>query len=568
MARKKSQPSPDTIAYFSMEVGIDKDIPTYSGGLGILAGDTIRAAADLAVPYVAITLLTRKGYFRQHLQADGQQIAQEENWTVAKHLKPCKPRVILKLGKRRVILRAWRYDARGHGGAVVPVLYLDVDLPANHPADRVLCHHLYGGDAILRLQQEWILGTGGIKMLRALGYRQLKCYHMNEGHAAFLTFELLAEARKATKKVRLSATHLATVRQQCVFTTHTPVAAGHDAFDIKLARDIIGDHPAWTLQKRLGVKQGVLNMTYLALASSRYVNGVAQKHGEVSQTMFPDYTIDAITNGTHLPSWTSPPIQRLLDRYVPDWREDHERLRYALNIPCDSLWEAHQVNKTKLIKQINRSAITPFDPQAFTIGFARRATAYKRADLIFQRLNQLQNIAAKQGKIQFVFAGKAHPKDLDGQRLIRKVVETAQRLAPGIPIAYLPNYNIALAQVLIPGVDLWLNTPEPPMEASGTSGMKAVVNGIPNLSILDGWWIEGCVENLTGWAIGPLPTDKPKTQGYYATALIKKLAHVVDCYYQNRDHYQQVMRNTLALNGAYFNTQRMVKEYCLKAYRQ
>jgi len=544
-----------------MEVGIDKNVPTYSGGLGILAGDTIRAAADLDLPYVAVTLLTRQGYFKQRIDAKGIQHASPVVWDIKKQLKPCKPQVKVRLDGRSVKVRAWRYEARGIHGTIVPALYLDTDIAGNHKDDRQISQTLYGGDHDYRLRQEWILGTAGVKMLRALGYRQIKCFHMNEGHAAFLTFELLAEAMKKDKQSHLGKKQLELVRRQCVFTTHTPVPAGHDAFTLKDARQAIGKHPAWAVTKALGVKKGVLNMTCLALSLSRYVNGVARKHGEVSRAMFPDYTIDAITNGVHVPSWTARSIQKLLDQYVPDWRQDNSRLRYAINIPLKKLRQAHQANKTKLIDKINRRRKIPFSPRAFTIGFARRATAYKRADLVLQRLDRLTAMAAKHGKIQIVFAGKAHPRDTQGQQLIKNIIDAAQALGSKVPITYLPNYDMALARTLIPGVDLWLNTPEPPLEASGTSGMKAAINGVPSLSVLDGWWIEGCVEGLTGWAVDS--PDKPAAQ---ITALLRKLERVIKLYYQKPEQYRRIMRNALALNGAYFNTQRMVEEYVRKAY--
>ena len=561
MASLAKKQSPDTIAYFSMEVGIDRNVPTYSGGLGILAGDTIRAAADLDLPYVAVTLLTRQGYFKQRIDAKGIQHTSPVAWDIKKHLKPCKPQVKVRLDGRSIKVRAWRYEARGIHGTIIPVLYLDTDITGNHQDDRQISQTLYGGDHAYRLRQEWILGTAGVKMLRALGYRQIKCFHMNEGHAAFLTFELLAEAMKKDKQSRLGKKQLELVRQQCVFTTHTPIPAGHDAFALKDAKQAIGKHPAWAVTKALGVKNGVLNMTCLALSLSRYVNGVAQKHGEVSRAMFPDYTIDAITNGVHVPSWTVKSIQKLLDQHVPDWRQDNSRLRYAINIPLKELWQVHQANKAKLIDKINRRSKIPFSPKAFTIGFARRATAYKRADLVLQRLDRLAAMAAKHGKIQIVFAGKSHPKDAQGQQLIKNITDAAQASGFKVPITYLSNYDMALAQTLIPGVDLWLNTPEPPLEASGTSGMKAAVNGVPSLSVLDGWWIEGCVEGLTGWAIDS--PDKPAAQ---ITAVLRKLEQVIKLYYQEPEQYRQIMRNALALNGAYFNTQRMVEEYVRKAY--
>jgi starch phosphorylase len=551
-----------------MEIGLDPQIPTYSGGLGILAGDTIRAAADVNLPYVGVTLLTRKGYFRQRIDAQGVQQAAPQPWDIRKHLQPLKPRVTLSLNGRRVKIRAWKYTARGAQGHLVPVLYLDTDLAGNHPDDRAISQILYGGDAAYRLRQEWILGAGGVKMLRALDYRQIKCFHMNEGHAAFLTFELLRESLRKTQATRLTAKHLQGVREQCVFTTHTPVPAGHDAFALKDAQQAIGPHPAWAVKRSLGVKRGVFNMTHLALSTSRYVNGVARKHGEVSRDMFPDHFIDAITNGVHVASWIAPPIQRLLDRHVPEWDLDNGRLRYAQAIPLASLAQAHRASKKRLMQWIKRHMSVSFDPEVFTVGFARRATAYKRADLILQRPAQLSRLVDKHGKVQIVFAGKAHPQDREGQQLIRNIVAAAAKLRESVPIVYLPNYDMTLARILIPGVDLWLNNPEPPLEASGTSGMKAAVNGVPSLSILDGWWIEGCVEGVTGWAIDSLTQPKPSDDARHRLAMIRKLGRIMDLYYRDPEAYLQIRRNALALNGAYFNTHRMVQEYERKAYRR
>jgi len=557
------------VAYFSMEVGIDPKIPTYSGGLGILAGDVLKTTADMAMPCVGVTLLTRKGYFRQRLDAAGRQQEADETWTVGKHLKPCKPRIKLPVQGRRITVRAWRYEARGLTGAVTPVYFLDTDLPGNTPEHRRLSHHLYGGDWQYRLLQEWILGAGGVKMLRALGYRDVACFHMNEGHAAFLLFELMNEQLKQSRHAAPGKTDCEAVRARCVFTTHTPVPAGHDRFDLKAAQRILGPHPAWRVKKRFERERGVLDMTHLALAFSRYVNGVSRKHGEVSQAMFPHTPIDSITNGVHVPTWTAQPIGALLDRYVPDWRQDNARLRYALAIPARALWRAHQTCKQRLLQQINRRAAVPFNPKVLTLGFARRATAYKRATLVLKDPARLQRIARQAGRLQIVFAGKAHPNDADGKQFIYQINQTGRALGREVSIVYMPNYDIKLAQCLIPGVDLWLNTPEPPSEASGTSGMKAALNGVPCLSVLDGWWIEGCVEGLTGWAVGGQSHARTMhhSDRRHANALYNKLGKILRLYYQDRPAYLQVMRNALALNGAYFNTQRMVQAYQLKAYQ-
>jgi starch phosphorylase len=340
-----------------------------------------------------------------------------------------------------------------------------------------------------------------------------------------------------------------------------------------MVRQVIGRHPVWSLRKDICDAPNALNMTRLALRFSRYINGVSAQHGQTSREMFGGYRIDAITNGVHAATWAAPPFQRLLDRHIPAWRTDNFSLRYALTLPEEQVWTAHTRCKTRLIEHINKTHGAAFDPDVFTIGFARRATAYKRADLVLHSVSRLKKIAAGAGAFQIVFAGKAHPRDEPGQALIRKIFKARHRLAPEVRIVYLPNYDIALAKVLIPGVDLWLNTPQPPHEASGTSGMKAALNAVPSLSVLDGWWTEGCVENLTGWAIGRhVKQRKGKKSGSaaaHAKALYDKLEKVIlPMYYNDRSRYLRVMTSALALNGSFFNTQRMVREYLLKAYVQ
>ncbi len=559
-----------SIAYFSMEIGLQSDIPTYSGGLGVLAGDTIRSAADLEVPMVAVTLLPRKGYFHQNLDAQGNQIETPESWNVGGRLKALNTRVSVVVEKRPVTIRAWRYDAVGITGAVVPVIYLDTDLAGNGKQDRELSRHLYGGDSRYRLCQEYVLGVGGVRMLRALGYTAINRFHMNEGHAAFLVVELLDEERGTTGGRRIKPQHIEAVRNKCVFTTHTPVPAGHDKFPIDMVHKIIGKHPAWSIQEQLNGDGDTLNMTHLALNFSNYVNGVSKKHGEVSQAMFRSYQVDAITNGVHAAMWMAPPFQKLLDRYIPAWRADNASLRYGMTIPLQEIWEAHAKCKAGLIAYVAKQLKVKLDPKAFTIGFGRRATAYKRADLILRDPDRLKQIASSAGAFQIIYAGKAHPQDHPGKKLIRQVFEAGERLGRKVRIVYLPNYDIDVAKILIPGVDVWLNTPQLPHEASGTSGMKAALNAVPSLSILDGWWIEGCVENLTGWAIrGKARKDAKDTSGQDAEALYDKLQNVVlPMFYQDREQYVRIMLSSLALNGSFFNTQRMVQEYLLKAYKR
>jgi len=569
------------VAYFSMEIALEAGMPTYSGGLGVLAGDTIRSAADLKVPMVAVTLLYRKGYFTQRLDSSGWQTEEPVNWKVERFLQERPERTSVKIEGRTVYIRAWRYDVVGHSAHKVPVYFLDTDLPENAAEDRRLTDSLYGGDLRLRLCQEIILGIGGVRMLRALGYSSIHRFHMNEGHAAFLTFELLDEHLRRNGSKSTSQADMDALRKRCVFTTHTPVPAGHDQFPMEIVRPVLGPHPALEMKEICG-SDGILNMTLLALNFSHYVNGVAKKHGEVSSLMFSSYLIDSITNGVHAATWTAKPFQALFDRCIPGWREDNFTLRYALGIPKQEVWDAHIIAKRELLDYVNRQGGVTMDEHVLTLGFARRAATYKRGDLLFYDIERLKRIAARVGKFQVVYAGKAHPKDTQGKALIQRIFLAKQLLRNEIPIAYLENYNLQLAKLITAGVDVWLNTPEPPMEASGTSGMKAALNGVPSLSVLDGWWIEGCIEGVTGWAIGehkkpPLESSADKTAAFApaptpdhskdALSLYDKLERVIiPMYYHQRPKFMEIMLHSIALNGSFFNTQRMILEYVLKAY--
>ena len=557
------------IAYFSMEIGLEVEIPTYSGGLGILAGDTIRAAADLQVPMVAMTLLHRKGYFYQRLDATGWQREEPVEWVVEDHLVEMPQRVTVTLEGRTVQLRCWKYEVAGAGGAVVPVYFLDANLPDNSEADRALTDVLYGGDARYRLCQEAILGLGGVRMLRALGYDGLTRFHMNEGHAALLTVELLEEAARAAGRDTVVEADIEPVRSQCVFTTHTPVPAGHDQFPLDLVWQVLGRHEPLGNWRDAIAPEGRLNMTYLALNLSHYVNGVAKRHGEVSRLMFARYTIDSITNGIHAATWASEPFQHLFDRYIPDWRRDNFALRYALSIPQAEVWDAHTAAKKQLISFVNRETNAGMDADVLTIGFARRAATYKRADLLFHDLGRLKAIAATAGPVQVVYAGKAHPADQGGKELIQRIVRAREAVRPEVRVAYLGNYDIALGRLLTAGADLWLNTPEVPLEASGTSGMKAALNGVPHFSVLDGWWVEGCIEGVTGWAIGgdhSGPAEKSDPARDAASLYDTLEQRILPLFYHDREKFIEIMRHAIGLNGSFFNTQRMMQQYVVKAY--
>lgn len=551
-----------------MEIGLDAAIPTYAGGLGILAGDTIRSAADRGVPMVAVTLLHRKGYFHQELN-EGSQKEHPEEWSIERSLVELPRRVSVTIEARTVRLRCWMYEVIGIRGHRVPVYFLGSDLPENEEWDRRLTHHLYGGDRRYRLCQEVILGIGGVRMLRALGHDYLERFHMNEGHSSLLTLALLEERMRSASRSKITMEDVDAVRRQCVFTTHTPVAAGHDDFEPELVEQVL-DHELLSEVSRFSNINGKFNMTYLALNLSRYVNGVARRHGEVSRLMFGGYVIDSITNGVHAATWTSEPFQELFDRHMPGWREDNSSLRYAASIPNDEIWAAHQQAKRQLVKYIERSHDGRFDLETFTIGFARRATAYKRPDLLLRDPGRLDAMAESVGPLQVVYAGKAHPQDEAGKRLIQEIAGAREKLGEQVRLVYLENYDIGLGHVMTSGCDLWLNTPEPPLEASGTSGMKASLNGVPSLSILDGWWIEGHIEGVTGWSIGEDGWTRPQDQDRSKDVdhLYEKLGNVVlPLFYRNRDRYLDVMRYAISLNGSFFNSERMVAEYVRKAYQ-
>jgi starch phosphorylase len=557
------------VAYFSMEICLEQAIPTYSGGLGVLAGDTIRSAADLGVPMAAVTLVHRKGYFRQHLDAAGNQSEEPEPWRPEDRLQLVLERVVVNIEGRDVAVRAWRYPVVGVEGHTVPVYLLDTDLPENTDWDRSLSDFLYGGDARYRLCQEVLLGMGGAELIRALDGDARTQFHINEGHAALLTLALLERQLAASGNRVPSDTDIDAVRAQCVFTTHTPVPAGHDRFPESLVRTVLGDARA-NLVAASGCCDGGgdswLNMTRLALRFSRYANGVAMRHGEVSREMFPEYEIHAITNGVHALTWTSAPFRELFDRHAPDWRKDNLYLRYAVGIPLEEIRAAHARAKDALLREVARRTGTKLDPSVLTIGFARRATPYKRADLVFTDVARLRAISENVGALQIVFAGKAHPRDEGGKELIRHIYRAAHDLDGALRVVYLENYEMDLGALLTSGADLWLNNPMKPLEASGTSGMKAALNGVPSLSVLDGWWVEGHVEGITGWSIGDSDASEPNSTAD-AADLYSKLEHtVVPLFYNSHDAWAEVMRNCIVLNGSYFNTQRMVMQYVRDAY--
>lgn len=550
-----------SIAFFSMEVGLESNLPTYAGGLGVLAGDILRAAADMGLAMVGVSLVHRKGYFRQHLDHRGDQTEAADSWSPEVRLEPTTVRVSVAMRDRTVQIRAWRYRVTGLTGRQVPVYLLDTDLPENDPADRALTDYLYGGDSTYRLAQEVVLGIGGLAVLRALGHdRESTLYHMNEGHSALLTLALLEETGGCTDASREA------VRKRSIFTTHTPVPAGHDQFPLELVRELLGSQRAETLRISDCTPDDILNLTELGLRHSHFVNGVALRHEQLSRSMFPGYPINSVTNGVHAVTWASDAFRALFDRHIPEWRLDNLYLRYASSIATGEILQAHAECKRLLLDEVDRRSGVKLDPKALTLGFARRATAYKRADLLFSDLDRLRRIARTVGAVQIVYAGKAHPHDEAGKEMIRRVFAAAEALGGDVPVVYLEGYDMALARTLCAGADVWLNTPQKPQEASGTSGMKAAINGVPSLSVLDGWWLEGWIEGITGWAIGE-DSGKPSEPARESASLYDKLEYVVaPLFYQRPLEFAEVMRSAIALNGSFFNAQRMVFQYLRNAY--
>jgi starch phosphorylase len=554
------------VAYFSMEIAIDPLLPTYSGGLGVLAGDTIRAAADLAIPMVAITLIHRKGYVRQSINAHGEQVEAPEQWDPEAHLQRCAPIVEVPLRDRLIRVQAWKRIERGVSGHEVPILFLDTDVPENSVEDRRITDSLYGGDLQLRVLQELILGVGGVRLLRALGYPASMMYHMNEGHAAFLLLELIP-----AEWPRVEDRELQAVRSRCVFTTHTPIPAGHDVFPQGLLEQSLESHYFAKAQPLF--EHESLNMTKLAMRFSGTINAVSRKHMDVTKAMFPESEVFAITNGVHAARWVVPSFARLFDKYLPGWRVRNEQLRQATLIPVEDIQQAHKEARESLLHLLQVRFGMPFGGSGIVIGFARRATEYKRPLLLFRDMNRLRHIAEQFGSINVIFAGKAHPRDDWGKHLIRELHEVANISGDLVRIAFLPNYEVELAASIVSGVDLWLNTPRAPLEASGTSGMKCALNGIPSLSIADGWWLEGGIQGVTGWVVrsslndgGTSAVDQDNAD---AEALYNQLEHhVLPCFYKSPNEWGEVMRNSIALNGSFFNTHRMVDQYRVMAYER
>lgn len=539
------------IAYFSAEIGLSSSLPTYSGGLGVLAGDHIKASADAGIQMLGISLLYKEGYFKQLLDNEGNQREEYPRFDLSDNLSLLPNKFSIKIRKRDVWIQAYEYLHKSETGHIIPIYFLDTDIDENIAEDRMITLRLYSGDKNHRILQESILGFGGIHFLDTYDFNQVEKFHMNEGHSSFLTLALLEKYNKNEKKVQ----------SMCHFTTHTPVSAGHDNFSIDRCSNLLDSLIPDDLNLP-SIKDNRLHMTELGLYYSKTANGVSKLHGKVAQDQFPDFKIDYITNGVYHPHWIGDSFAELFDDYFKNWKIDPNLLLNVDNIDNEKIISAHNEQKDKLIKHANLFAENKLSKDVLTIGFARRAAEYKRAGLIFSNIEKLIEIGS--GKIQMIFSGKAHPNDTKGKQIIKEVVKNANQLADSVNIVFLENYNMHLGRLITSGVDLWLNTPIRPNEASGTSGMKAALNGVPNFSVIDGWWAEGCIDNSNGWAIGSpdFCNDKADADSLYSTLENQ----IVNTFYNDKIKWTQIMKNSIK-TGVEFTAHRMVNDYKNKFYK-
>jgi len=540
------------IAYFSAEVGISSSLPTYSGGLGVLAGDHIKASGDIGLKMCAITLLYKEGYFKQRVDEEGVQTETYPKFDPHPLLKKLDIKFTLRLRNRDVWIQVYRFDYLGKEGHSVPIYFLDTDCEENFKDDKIITLRLYSGDKDHRILQEAILGFGGMKLLNNLEQDDVKTYHMNEGHCSFLVLDLLDKSKGDVEKVR----------SKCHFTTHTPVPAGHDHFSYERVKKLLKGLLPETLDLPSLVQNGRFHMTELGLYFSRSANGVSQLHGSVAKDQFKWKNINYITNGVHHSYWMGSPLKRLFDKRLMGWRVNPELLLDVDEISNDELYNAHLDQKKYLLGYANSQVSKALALDTLTIGFARRAATYKRAQLIFNDMDRLMSIG--KGKVQIIFSGKAHPKDDGGKKLIKEIVTSSKFFTGNIKIIYLENYNMWLGRMITSGVDVWLNTPLRPNEASGTSGMKATLNGVPNFSILDGWWAEGCNDKVNGWSIGDpkITNDKADADDLYHTLENS----IIPKFYDDKDGWITMMKEAIR-TGVAFTAHRMVDEYNKNFYK-
>ena len=541
------------VAYFSMEMMLETDVPTYAGGLGVLAGDILRSAADLKIPAVGMSIVYSGDTFSQILHPDGTQSFAKQDWQKLDQLTKLPHIIHVEVGDTRVSVGCWRYDITGLSGFTVPVYLLDTNLVVNPQWARDITKSLYaGGDT--RICQEIILGIGGVRMLRALGLKNIGTYHLNEGHCAFVPLALMPEHDYKDEEVK----------KLCVFTSHTPIPEGHDRFSYDLAYRFASPHLPWHIKKLAGENE--LSMTHLALNLSRKAFAVSRKHQEVSNRLFPGYNFDYVTNGVHHRTWTHNYLQDVYNQYLPGWLDDPSLLKSSSDIPSFDLWTAHLECKRKLVTYVNRHLITDeqFDEATLTISLARRPVSYKRPLLLYHDIPRL--LRAASGRLQIVQCGKSHPDDDVSQGIVKEIVHISQSLKHKIKIVFLENYSPKVSRLLVSGSDLWLNTPMRPLEASGTSGMKAILNGLPHFSVLDGWWVEGFAQNPdSGWTVGPQNSDTNDDTADAADLYTKLESEVLPLYYNRRQEWITKMKHSISL-GSHFNSHRVAKEYLSKAW--
>ena len=558
------------VAYFSMEIMLESDIPSYAGGLGILAGDVLRSCADLSIPAVGVSLVYSGYTFSQHIEADGTQKFFENDWQRMDQLTRLPQRITITISGTKAIVGCWRYDIVGLSGFNVPIFLLDTNLPENPQWIRNITKNLYAPTPEVRISQEMVLGLGGVRMLEEIGVKNIPTYHLNEGHCSFVPLGLMHEFNMSS----------AQVKKHCVFITHTPVAEGHDIFTYDLAKKYLGEYLPDDINKYSTSNK--LHMTELGLNLSHVKLAVSQKHRQVCQQLFPQHEFISITNGVDHRSWTWHLFQDLYDKYIPGWLEDPSLLKTVPEkISDDALWATHIESKRELITYVNHhlsqdalshghepSPDDLFETDTLLISLARRPVAYKRPLLLYSNLEHLVKIAT--GKIQIIQCGKASPTDTASQEFVKQIIKISQSLKKIIRIVYLENYSPKIARLLVAGSDLWLNTPRRPMEACGTSGMKAALNGVLNFSVLDGWWLEGFDQNpLAGFSIGPKIESftnldsqvKSESDLEDANDLYLKLENtILPLYYNHRSQWISRMKQGITL-GAHFNSHRLVKEY-------
>ena len=538
------------IGYFTAEIGLWSDLHTYSGGLGVLAGDHVKSAADAEINLIAITLLYREGYGRQHIDEAGIQSESFGPIDPADYLIDTGLELTLPLDGGTLYSRVWKVDVTGESGSSVPVFFLDTHHPKNSESHQRLGARLYGGDDSVRIRQEYLLGVGGVRLL-ALLEEEITGLHLNEGHCTFALLEML---RRGWTREELA--------KRTLFTTHTPVPAGHDRFEWKDVKDVLGEllpEDSLQLVSNAGDPENGerCSMSHLAVALSGTINAVSNLNAWVASSMFADHHIAPITNGVHHLTWTSPALSELFDQHLSGWRNDPTSLAHAGRIPNDALINSRKRARAVLREIVKASTGVKLDEARLTIGFARRFATYKRANLVFSNLERLREIGA--GRIQFVFAGKAHPRDEGGKALIKSIFASAKDLSEDIPVAFLEDYSMATGLAMTSGVDIWLNNPIRPLEASGTSGMKAAMNGVPNCSILDGWWPEGCEHGVNGWAIGGEDDDSDDERD--AKNVLDVLENeVLPAWDEGDEKWCELMRASIA-TSARFTGARMISDY-------